>query len=258
VAVQAKRIILSSIRQIQYRFNLQSRARKFDLFWDLLKPKPGDVVLNIGATAPHLGQALTGHQQLAAPEQPEQDPRWDKLIVLGVNIDQANSISYANYHGRNDRIGFTCDACNLPFEDKSIDIVFSNAVLEHVPRAMQQAMAREIMRVGKKWFITTPNYWFPYEMHHKLPFFQFLPARVQRYIQVRYGTWPQSEIISLLSARRMRKLFSTGEVTTLRVTFWPETIIAYHAGDAESVGVVSLAGAPEFETGTNGRRVSVP
>jgi hypothetical protein len=123
---------------------------------------------------------------------------------------------------------------------------------------MQQAMAREIMRVGKKWFITTPNYWFPYEMHHKLPFFQFLPARVQRYIQVRYGTWPQSEIISLLSARRMRRLFPTGEVKTLRVTFWPETIIAYHAGDTETVGVVSLAGSPGFQAGTNEHRVSVP
>jgi hypothetical protein len=199
-------------------------------------------VLNIGATPPHLGKALTGHQQFTAPEQPEQDPRWDKLIVLGVNIDQSNSISYATYHNRSDRIGFTGDACNLPFEDKAIDIVFSNAVLEHVPRALQPAMAREIMRVGKKWFVTTPNYWFPYEMHHKLPFFQFLPARVQRHIQLRYGTWPESEIISLLSARRMRRLFPVGSVETLRVTFWPETIIAYHCGDAGGVGGDSNGG----------------
>jgi hypothetical protein len=226
----------SLLRQIQYRLNLQSRAVKFNLFWDLLKPKRGDVVLNIGATPPHLGMALTGHQQLAAPEQPEQDPRWDNLTVFGVNIDQGNSISYATFHKRSDRIGFTGDACNLPFEDKAIDIVFSNAVLEHVPQKMQQAMAREIMRVGKKWFVTTPNYWFPYEMHHKLPFFQFLPARVQRYIQLRYRTWPESEIISLLSARQMRRLFPVGNVETLRVTFWPETIVAYYAEPSNGSG----------------------
>ena len=66
------------------------------------------------------------------------------------------------------------DGCSLPFPDKSFDIVFSNAVIEHIIGDGKQAQfARELMRVGRSWFVTTPNYWFPLEPHYHLPFIQF-------------------------------------------------------------------------------------
>jgi hypothetical protein len=39
-------------------------------------------------------------------------------------------------------------------------------------------MAAEIMRVGKKWFITTPNRWFPFEFHLRLPVVSWLPYKI--------------------------------------------------------------------------------
>jgi len=216
------------VRWIQYRFSLQSRQKKFDLFWKLMRPAPGEQVLNIGAAAPHLGEALTGEQNENCVEQPEQDPRWKDLTVIGLSIDHDASRHYREFHLGSNRAALTADACWLPFADKSFDIIFSNAVIEHVPSALQKRMADEIMRVGRSWFITTPNFWYPMEMHHKLPLFQFLPRKVQRAIQLRFHTWPESETIQLLSARRFAALFPGSTLVKLRVTFWPETLIVFH------------------------------
>lgn len=73
------------------------------------------------------------------------------------------------------------DATDLSrFRDKEFDIVFSNSVIEHVGTDwQQQTMAREIMRVGKAYFVQTPNILFPIEAHFYFPFFQFLPITVR-------------------------------------------------------------------------------
>ena len=206
--------------------SLRSRRRKLAIFRDLMGPRPGICILNIGATPPHVCEALTGKRGYESGEQPELDPAWEQFRIVGLNLHYNNTKAYADFHQRADRIGVTADACLLPFQDKSFDIVYSNAVIEHVPRTLHEKMAREIMRVGRSWFITTPNFWYPMEMHHPLPFFQFLPTRTQRAIQLKFHTWPDYETISLLSASRLQELFPTSQITKVRVTFWPETLIA--------------------------------
>lgn len=82
----------------------------------------------------------------------------------------------------------------LPFKNKEFDFIFCNSVIEHVtvPKkdiwqikngavfrqfAMkrQSAFADEIKRIGKGYFVQTPNRLFPIENHVWLPFVQFLP-----------------------------------------------------------------------------------
>ena len=49
--------------------------------------------------------------------------------------------------------------------------------VEHVGGyADQMRMANEVMRVGKRHFIQTPNRYFPLEPHFLFPFFQFFPV----------------------------------------------------------------------------------
>jgi len=55
-----------------------------------------------------------------------------------------------------------------------------------------------------------------------------LPRKVKRAIQLRFHTWPESETIQLLSARRSPHYFRGGTLVKLRVTFWPETLIVFH------------------------------
>lgn len=69
------------------------------------------------------------------------------------------------------------DATKMPeFQDKSFDLVFSNSVIEHLYTwENQMKMAQEIQRVGKSFFIQTPNKYFPIEAHYAIPFAQFMP-----------------------------------------------------------------------------------
>lgn len=60
----------------------------------------------------------------------------------------------------------SCDGRNLPFDSKSFDLVFSNAVVEHVGGIEDQfKFVSEHVRVGKHWIFTTPNRFFPIESH---------------------------------------------------------------------------------------------
>jgi SAM-dependent methyltransferase len=59
-----------------------------------------------------------------------------------------------------------CDGLSLPFADKTFDLVISNAVIEHVGGAAEQAaFIAEHQRVGRAFIVTTPNRWFPIESH---------------------------------------------------------------------------------------------
>ncbi|GHB40311.1 class I SAM-dependent methyltransferase [Mongoliitalea lutea] len=69
------------------------------------------------------------------------------------------------------------DATQMPeFDTDSFDLVFSNSVIEHLYTWENQLkMAKECMRVGKYYFIQTPNKHFPIEAHYVLPFVQYIP-----------------------------------------------------------------------------------
>lgn len=58
------------------------------------------------------------------------------------------------------------DGRALPFADGALDLVFSNAVIEHVGDAAdQRSFVAEHERVGARWVMTTPNRWCPIESH---------------------------------------------------------------------------------------------
>ena len=72
--------------------------------------------------------------------------------------------------------GVIADGRMLPFRDGAFDIVFRNSVIEHVGDwAAQQRFAAECRRVGRRYYIQTPDYWFPIEPHLISPFIDWLP-----------------------------------------------------------------------------------
>ncbi|TAF52156.1 MAG: class I SAM-dependent methyltransferase [Sphingobacteriia bacterium] len=84
-------------------------------------------------------------------------------------------------------VGDAKDLSDIP--DQSYDLVFSNSVIEHLfSLNNQKAMAKEVQRVGKNYFIQTPNYWFPIEPHWVFPFFQYLPRSI-RVLLTQSGSW---------------------------------------------------------------------
>src|SRR5919202_5424479 len=76
---------------------------------------------------------------------------------------------------------FTCvvgDARDMgEFGDKEFDVVFTKSVLEHVGGYDEQhRMAEEVRRVGKRYFLQTPNRFFPIEPHFLFPFSSSFPG----------------------------------------------------------------------------------
>ena len=117
-------------------------------------------------------------------------------------------------------------SCRLPFPDKSFAVVYSNAVLEHLPSwEAQQHFAEEVRRVGRGWFVATPNLWYPVEPHYHLPLVQFLPQGWQRRLVRTLGKTPYP-VLRLLSKRQLRELFPESLILGCRVTFYPETLVA--------------------------------
>jgi SAM-dependent methyltransferase len=134
------------------------------------------------------------------------------------------------------------NALELPFADQSFDLVYSSAVIEHVGDfAAQAKMAAEIRRVGRRWFITTPNRLYPFEFHARMPFVSWLPPRWMHkatrlwgynHIDRRYQSGCDYSDVHLLTARQLQRLFPESRIVKPRVTFWPETLVAVGPIDA--------------------------
>lgn len=122
------------------------------------------------------------------------------------------------------------DARNLAqFSDRSVDIAFSNSVIEHLfTFEDQRQMAREIQRVGKAFWVQTPNYWFPIEPHFHFVGWQWLPLAVRISILRRKacgwrGPCPDPtgarrlvEEIRLLTRKELRELFPRANIVAER------------------------------------------
>jgi hypothetical protein len=69
------------------------------------------------------------------------------------------------------------DATNLAeFADGSFDVAFSNSVIEHLfTFENQRRMASEMRRVGRAFWMQTPNFCFPMEPHFHVPGWQWMP-----------------------------------------------------------------------------------
>jgi Methyltransferase domain len=66
------------------------------------------------------------------------------------------------------------------FADGSFDVAFSNSVIEHLfTFENQRRMAAEIQRVGKTFWVQTPNFWFPIEPHFLFPGWQWMPESLR-------------------------------------------------------------------------------
>lgn len=69
----------------------------------------------------------------------------------------------------------------LPFKDKEFDLVTAWATLEHVgDYRKQEKFINELLRVGKKIFLTTPYRGCPYEPHTGTFFLHYLPLNIFR------------------------------------------------------------------------------
>ena len=137
------------------------------------------------------------------------------------------------------------DARSMPeFATDSFDVVFSNSVIEHVGDYNDQIkMAKEIERVGKSYFIQTPNLYFPIEPHYLFPGFQFLPFKAKAFLIRRFNLgWYKKtknkkrshEIaneIKLLSRKKLLNLFPQGKLYEEKIFGLTKSFVIYKGFD---------------------------
>lgn len=178
--------------------SLRSRRRKLQLFLDELRPAPETTVLDVGADELAFGEG-EGCRTLNFFE--ELYPWPQQITALGLHDGVA-------FRERYPAVAYVQgNALDLPFPDGSFDIVFSNAVLEHVGgREEQRRFVAEALRVGRAVFLTTPNRLFPLEVHTRLPLVHWMPDRLSHPIYRTLGLEHATEL-HLLTPRALRELF---------------------------------------------------
>lgn len=124
------------------------------------------------------------------------------------------------------------DATDLSqFPDNAFDIVFSNSVIEHVGDwSAQQRMAAEVRRLAPRYFIQTPNYYFPIEPHYHAIGVQWLPDSLKRqWLRANGKRYDDAALhrIRLLTEKEMRRLFPDARIWHERVAGLTKSFIAY-------------------------------
>ena len=145
------------------RIAVKQRRRMFSIFVEKCEVNDNDAVLDVGVTS---DQTYESSNYVEA---------WlsNKNRITAAGIDDAVFLE-KKYPG----LTFVkANGLDLPFGDKSFDVVHSSAVLEHVGSFENQVqLIAECARVTRKsFFLTTPNRYFPVEFHTLLPLVHWLP-----------------------------------------------------------------------------------
>jgi hypothetical protein len=179
------------------RLSLRVRRRMYELFVSYLRPDASTRILDLGVTS--------------EDDQPESNyleqwyPHPERIVCAGT---QDASVLERRHPGVR-FVRIRADE-RLPFADREFDVLFSSAVVEHVGgAAAQRRFVAEGLRVARAFFITTPNRWFPVELHTALPLLHYLPPLCYRpvYRTLGFGGYASEETLNLLDARTFLALF---------------------------------------------------
>jgi hypothetical protein len=200
------------------------RRRRFQIFINLIDTLPGPVtILDVGG-----------------------EPRfWEVMGLAGnpkIQVVLLNQMHfYVAWPNLEAVVG---DATDLRrYANNQFEAVFSNSVLEHLGSyERQQRMAAEVQRVGRCYFVQTPNRYFPLEPHFLVPFFQFFPEWLQIELVQHFnlGWYPKRSDRNLaarlvrshrlLTEAEMRTLFPKGKIYKETVLGMVKSLTAYGQG----------------------------
>ena len=115
----------------------------------------------------------------------------------------------------------------------SSDLVVSNATIEHVGNTLnQKKMLENVIKLTKKIFVlTTPNKFYPIELHTKIPLIHWFPKSIYRKILKFLGLsfYADEKNLNLLSVNELKKMLDNYkimyEIKFIKLFFFKSNII---------------------------------
>ena len=185
-----------------------NRKRKYNYFLETFNPQPTDSLLDVGFSDcdTEYGEKFANHLERFYPY-PTQ------ITALGVNENKFFSKKYPEVKV------VLYDGKIFPFEDKSFDIGWSNAVIEHVGNKDAQLLfLKEMLRTCKQLYFTTPNRYFPIEVHTKIPLLHWLPKSVfDSILRLTPKKWAAGDNYNYLSCHQIKSLLKKADVTNYHI-----------------------------------------
>lgn len=191
---------------------LAQKARNdiYDVFVRELRPGETTSILDVGVS-------VVEHAPAESNILERRHPYPGKITMLGIHEGAFLERQYpGTKYIRSD------PGKPFPFADGQFDICYCNAVIEHVgDEDERRRFLRELLRVGRRVFLTTPNRWYPVDFHKMLPLIHWLPQDWYRAILRATGDrfYSQKANLDLLSRRSLERL--------LRETGVPFKIVPY-------------------------------
>jgi len=196
--------VASLFDRLSDRWHVSARRRKMRDFLRLCEPSRSDSVLDVGV--------LGAESYHAANLFLKEYPHPCSLTALGIEdcgglLQKYPAVRFVKYAGS-----------EFPFEDNSFDVCHSNAVIEHVGGWGQQRLfVSEMVRVARRGFFTTPNRWFPVELHTKAPFLRYLPRAAYLKSCRVFGSEEAVRGIHLLTYGQVRTLVESASPSYYRI-----------------------------------------
>jgi len=190
--VDSKYYEVATPRSFAERLMVLARDRIYDDFIRLCHPTSEETILDVGVS-----DVISDGANVLERRYPNQQ----RLTAVGLGTAREFRATFPGVTYRQ----VAADEA-LPFSDKSFDIAASNAVLEHVGSpANQRRFVGELMRVGKRIFITVPHRLFPVEHHTGVPFLHWTDSGFALLCKLLgKEDWSRPENLILMSRRRLR------------------------------------------------------
>ena len=139
-----------------------ARMRIYQRFLKLMTPTAETTIVDIGASDRETREANILEKHYPHPQN-------ITCGVLGDDTELRENHPFV-------KIAKLDQGGKLPFADKSFDIAYSSAVLEHVGGSEdRRRFMADAVRVAKRVFFVVPNRWFPIEHHTAIPLLHWMP-----------------------------------------------------------------------------------